>query len=157
MEQKGLTNNLKEILDRIPAAPEPKTGEKKLQIDRLEIINTNVKVKLLPIPIIRRNNYLRAFFSCIFHRSKISSSTSWISYFFQLFMNILHIWNICFYLAFHRFIRSKYRCFSNKFYNITGIIYSLNRNYLSRCFTFSKVYVPVNFPSLVNALSFSGV
>ncbi|MGA2172870.1 MAG: hypothetical protein ABSG82_07665 [Sedimentisphaerales bacterium] len=50
MEQKGLTNNLKEILDRIPAAPEPKAGEKKLQIDRLEIINTNVKVKLLPIP-----------------------------------------------------------------------------------------------------------
>jgi hypothetical protein len=50
MEQKGLSNNLKEILDRIPTAPEPKAGEKKLNIDRLEIINTNVKVKLLPIP-----------------------------------------------------------------------------------------------------------
>jgi hypothetical protein len=50
MEQKGFTNNLKEILDRIPAATEPKAGEKKLLIDRLEIINTNVKVKLLPIP-----------------------------------------------------------------------------------------------------------
>ena len=52
MEQKGLTNNLKEILDRLPkeekAQPEPKG--KNLHIDRLEITNTNVRVKLLPIP-----------------------------------------------------------------------------------------------------------
>jgi hypothetical protein len=54
MEQKGLTNNLKEILDRLPKegkpAAEPKPGEKKLHIDRLEITNTNVTVKLLPVP-----------------------------------------------------------------------------------------------------------
>jgi len=53
MEQKGLTNNLQEILDRLPKgdkAAEPKEGAKKLHIDRLEITNTNVKVKLLPVP-----------------------------------------------------------------------------------------------------------
>jgi len=53
MEQKGLTNNLKEILDRLPKEGEkPATEEKgkKLLIDRLEIANTNVKVKLLPVP-----------------------------------------------------------------------------------------------------------
>ncbi len=54
MEQKGLTNNLKEILDRLPKegkpAAEPKPGEKKLNINRLEITNTNVTVKLLPVP-----------------------------------------------------------------------------------------------------------
>ncbi len=53
IEQKGLTNNLKEILDRLPksdAPAEPKKGAKKLQIERLEITNTNVKVKLLPVP-----------------------------------------------------------------------------------------------------------
>ncbi|MFH1370701.1 MAG: hypothetical protein ABII09_05390 [Planctomycetota bacterium] len=56
MEQKGLTNNLKEILDRLPKEGEPETKPaveekgKDLHIDRLEIANTNVKVKLLPIP-----------------------------------------------------------------------------------------------------------
>jgi hypothetical protein len=55
MEQKGLSNNLKEILDNLPKAEkkaEPKPGEegKNLLINHLEITNTNVKVKLLPIP-----------------------------------------------------------------------------------------------------------
>ena len=56
MEQKGLTNNLKEILDRLPKEGELETKPaveekgKDLNIDRLEITNTNVKVKLLPVP-----------------------------------------------------------------------------------------------------------
>jgi hypothetical protein len=56
MEQKELTNNLKEILDRLPkeekAGAQPAAGgkSKNLQIDKLEITNTNVKVKLLPLP-----------------------------------------------------------------------------------------------------------
>jgi len=56
MEQKGLTNNLKEILDKLPkgaeeeAKAEPKGKSKNLNITRLEITNTNVKVKLLPVP-----------------------------------------------------------------------------------------------------------
>lgn len=56
IEQKGLTNNLKEILDKLPkeegpeAKPAPGEKGKNLQIDRLEITNTNVRVKLIPIP-----------------------------------------------------------------------------------------------------------
>ena len=56
MEQKGLTNNLKEILDRLPkeekpeAQPAAEEKGKNLHIDKLEITNTNVKVKLLPLP-----------------------------------------------------------------------------------------------------------
>jgi hypothetical protein len=56
MEQKGLTNNLKDILDRLPKekAPEAKPAAeekgKDLHVDRLEITNTNVTVKLLPVP-----------------------------------------------------------------------------------------------------------
>jgi len=52
MEQKGLTNNLKEILDRLPKEEKPAAEEKgkNLHIDKLEITNTNVKVKLLPLP-----------------------------------------------------------------------------------------------------------
>jgi hypothetical protein len=55
MEQKGLSNNLKEILDKLPKEEkkaEPKPGEKgkNLHINRLEITNTNVMVKLLPLP-----------------------------------------------------------------------------------------------------------
>ncbi len=52
MEQKGLSNNLKEIIDRLPKgskADEQPAG-KKLHIDKLEIANTNVRVKLLPVP-----------------------------------------------------------------------------------------------------------
>jgi hypothetical protein len=55
IEQKGLSNNLKEILDKLPkeekaAAPKPAEKGKDLHINRLEITNTNVKVKLLPVP-----------------------------------------------------------------------------------------------------------
>jgi len=52
MEQKGLTNNLKEIIDRLPKGSEAdeQPAGKKLHIDKLEITNTNVKVKLLPVP-----------------------------------------------------------------------------------------------------------
>jgi hypothetical protein len=55
MEQKGLSNNLKEILDNLPkgekkAEPKPEEKGKNLHINRLEITNTNVRVKLLPVP-----------------------------------------------------------------------------------------------------------
>jgi hypothetical protein len=56
MEQKGLSNNLKDILDRLPKEGEPEAKPaveekgKDLNINRLEITNTNVKVKLLPVP-----------------------------------------------------------------------------------------------------------
>ncbi len=58
IEQKGLTNNLKEVLNALPSgqtAPkdttdEPDTEGKKLHVDNLEISNIVVKVKLLPIP-----------------------------------------------------------------------------------------------------------
>jgi hypothetical protein len=55
MEQKGLSNNLKEILDNLPkgekkAEPKPEEKGKNLHINRLEITSTNVRVKLLPVP-----------------------------------------------------------------------------------------------------------
>ncbi len=55
IEQKGLTNNLNEILDKLPKSdkePEPKTKEpgKNLIVTKLEVIGTNVKAKLLSIP-----------------------------------------------------------------------------------------------------------
>ena len=58
IEQKGLTNNLNEILDKLPkegkkaapAAPKTEQPGKKLTVTKLEITNTNVNVKLLPIP-----------------------------------------------------------------------------------------------------------
>ena len=55
IEQKGLTNNLNEILDKLPkeekqAAPKTEKPGKNLTVTKLEITNTNVKVKLLPIP-----------------------------------------------------------------------------------------------------------
>lgn len=56
IEQKGLTNNLKEILDKLPKEeqkePAPKTEKpgKNLNVNKLEITNTNVRVKLLPVP-----------------------------------------------------------------------------------------------------------
>lgn len=50
IEQKGLSNNLKEILDKLPKTePKPEEG-KGLHVNHLEITNTNVMVKLLPIP-----------------------------------------------------------------------------------------------------------
>jgi len=55
IEQKGLTNNLNEILDKLPKEEKevtPKTEKpgKNLNVTKLEITNTNVRVKLLPIP-----------------------------------------------------------------------------------------------------------
>jgi hypothetical protein len=56
IEQKGLTNNLKEILNNLPKAeptePEPAEKEKgkDVRINVLEINNIEVKAKLLPIP-----------------------------------------------------------------------------------------------------------
>lgn len=54
VEQKGLSNNLQDIIKAIPTKPEAKdeekTAGKKLHIDNLEITNTKVKVKLLPVP-----------------------------------------------------------------------------------------------------------
>lgn len=55
IEQKGLTNNLQEILDSIPKAKKDKTDKpekgKNLVIDELEISNVDVSVKLLPVPV----------------------------------------------------------------------------------------------------------
>jgi hypothetical protein len=55
IEQKGLTNNLNEILDKMPkeeksATPKTEKPGKNLTVNKLEITNTNVRVKLLPIP-----------------------------------------------------------------------------------------------------------
>jgi len=53
LEQKGITsNNLQDIMKSLPAKDkEPsELGGKKLHIDSLEITNTRVNVKLLPIP-----------------------------------------------------------------------------------------------------------
>jgi len=52
IEQKGLTNNLNEILKKLPKEEEAQkeTKGKKLVITRLEITNTKVTVKLLPVP-----------------------------------------------------------------------------------------------------------
>ncbi len=55
IEQKGLSNNLKEILNNLPkeekkAEPQPEKEGKNLHINHLEITSTNVRVKLLPIP-----------------------------------------------------------------------------------------------------------
>jgi len=52
LEQKGLSNNIKDVMKSIPEKdkqPAEPSG-KKLHIDNLEITNTEVKVKLLPIP-----------------------------------------------------------------------------------------------------------
>lgn len=55
IEQKGLTNNLQDILNNLPQSePEPKPAEKgagkNLRIKVLEIKNVQVEAKLLPIP-----------------------------------------------------------------------------------------------------------
>jgi hypothetical protein len=55
IEQKGLTNNLNEILDKLPkeekqATPKTEKQGKNLNVNKLEITNTNVRVKLLPVP-----------------------------------------------------------------------------------------------------------
>jgi len=58
IEQKGLSNNLQDIIKALPKgepaepeeAEEPKKPAKKLHIDNLEISNVTVKAKLLPVP-----------------------------------------------------------------------------------------------------------
>jgi hypothetical protein len=53
LEQRGISgNNLQDIMKSLPAKEkEPaEPGGKKLHIDKLEITNTQVKVKLLPVP-----------------------------------------------------------------------------------------------------------
>jgi hypothetical protein len=64
IEEKGLTNNLSEILNKLPKeekkepapttekkpAPTAEKPGKNLTVTKLEITNTNVKVKLLPVP-----------------------------------------------------------------------------------------------------------
>jgi hypothetical protein len=52
IEQKGLSNNLNEILDNLSKKEKQAPAEKgkELHIDHLEITNTNVLVKLLPVP-----------------------------------------------------------------------------------------------------------
>ncbi len=57
IEQKGLTNNLKEIIDGLGRQDKPKTEEpekqgkaRQLIVDDLKITNVTVKVKMLPVP-----------------------------------------------------------------------------------------------------------
>ena len=52
LEQKGFSNNIKDVIKSIPAKKEQpaEPSGKKLHIDNLEITNTTVNVKLLPIP-----------------------------------------------------------------------------------------------------------
>jgi len=58
IEQKGLSNNLQDIIKALPKgesaepeeAEEPEKPAKKLHIDNLEISNVTVKAKLLPVP-----------------------------------------------------------------------------------------------------------
>lgn len=52
IEQRGLSNNLKDIMDALKKKPKPKEepSGKKLRIDELKITNATVKVKLLPVP-----------------------------------------------------------------------------------------------------------
>jgi hypothetical protein len=52
LEQKGLRNNIQDVVKAIPKGPEDEAAAegKKLHIDELVISNTTVKVKLLPVP-----------------------------------------------------------------------------------------------------------
>jgi len=52
IEQKGLSNNLNEVIDSLKSKEKArgKPSGKKLQIDQLEITNTVVLVKLIPVP-----------------------------------------------------------------------------------------------------------
>jgi len=52
LEQRGFSNNIKDVIKAIPAKQEQpaEPSGKKLHIDNLEITNTTVNVKLLPIP-----------------------------------------------------------------------------------------------------------
>ena len=52
LEQKGISNNIRDAIKAIPAGEEQpaEPSGKKLHIDNLEITNTTVNVKLLPVP-----------------------------------------------------------------------------------------------------------
>ncbi len=56
VEQKGLSNNLQEVLDHVsnsrtkPTDPKQSSEGKEVLVDDLDITNTKVQVKLLPIP-----------------------------------------------------------------------------------------------------------
>jgi len=57
LEQKGMTNNLQEVLKRVsaqskdePGSDKPDGGGKKLRVSLLEVSNINVTAKLLPVP-----------------------------------------------------------------------------------------------------------
>ncbi len=56
IEQKGITNNLQQVINALPKAEQKPPTEaeakpaKKLHIDNLEITNVTVKAKLLPVP-----------------------------------------------------------------------------------------------------------
>ena len=52
LEQKGLTNNIQQILKNMPSKEQkqPSSSAKKLQIDMLELTNIKVQAKLLPLP-----------------------------------------------------------------------------------------------------------
>jgi len=50
VDQRGLGNNLQEILDSLPKDVDESSSSKELQIDLLEISDITVKAKLLPIP-----------------------------------------------------------------------------------------------------------
>lgn len=52
LEQRGVSNNINDVIKSIPAKSEPSAepSGKKLHIDRLEISNIKVKAKLLPVP-----------------------------------------------------------------------------------------------------------
>jgi len=52
LEQKGLTNNIQQILKNMPSneQKQPSSSAKKLQIDVLELTNIKVQAKLLPLP-----------------------------------------------------------------------------------------------------------
>jgi hypothetical protein len=51
LEQKGISgNNLQDIIKRLPPKQESEPSGKKLHIDKLELTNARVKVKLLPVP-----------------------------------------------------------------------------------------------------------
>jgi len=52
LEQKGFSNNIKDVIKSIPAKKEQpaEPSGKKLHIDNLEITNITVNVKLLPVP-----------------------------------------------------------------------------------------------------------
>jgi hypothetical protein len=50
LEQKGLSNNLQDVIKTMSKSPKAEPSGKKLHIDNLEISDVTVNVKLLPVP-----------------------------------------------------------------------------------------------------------